>query len=61
LGDHFFTMGLVKWRTLTELIPEKGLSLDDLCDIAVPLAEAVGSAHQKGIHPRFKELEGKHD
>jgi len=51
-GIHFLTMGLVKGHTLAELIPEEGLPIGDLCDIAIPLTEAVGSAHRKGITHR---------
>ena len=51
-GIHFLTMGLVKGRTLAELIPEEGLPIGDLCDIAVPLTEAVGTAHSQGITHR---------
>ena len=51
-GIHFLTMGLVKGRTLAELIPEEGLPIGELCDIALPLTEAVGTAHRKGITHR---------
>ncbi len=42
-------MELVEGRTLTELIPRDGLPLDRLLRIAVPLADAVGAAHARGI------------
>lgn len=51
-GIHFLTMGLVEGQTLAELISEEGLPLGRLLDIAVPLTEALGSAHRKGITHR---------
>jgi serine/threonine protein kinase len=48
-GMHFITMELVKGKTLTDLIPKRGLPLNKFLDIAVPLADAVSSAHEKGI------------
>lgn len=51
-GIHFLTMGLVEGRTLEELIPQEGMPLGDLSDIAIPLTDAVGSAHRKGITHR---------
>ena len=49
-GDHhFLTMELVDGRTLRELIPPGGFPLDRLLDIAVPLADAVGAAHARGV------------
>ncbi len=51
-GIHFLTMGLVEGQTLAELIPAAGMSLDEFLEVAVPLTEAVGSAHRKGITHR---------
>ena len=48
-GVHFITMELVKGKTVTELIPKKGLPLNKFFDIAIPLADAVSAAHEKGI------------
>ena len=48
-GVHFNTMQLVKGKTLTELIPKKGLPLNKFFEIAIPLADAVSAAHEKGI------------
>jgi len=39
----------VKGKTLTELIPKKGLPLNNFFEIAIPLADAVSAAHEKGI------------
>ena len=48
-GVHFITMELVQGKTLTELIPNKGLALNKFFELAIPLADAVSAAHQKGI------------
>ncbi len=49
-GDlHFLAMELVQGTTLDALIPEKGLPLEHLLDIAVPLADALAAAHERGI------------
>ncbi len=48
-GVHFITMELVQGKTLTELIPKKGLALNKFFELAIPLADAVSAAHQKGI------------
>ena len=51
-GVHFLTMELVEGKRLTELIPPGGLPLGKLFDLAIPLADAVSSAHQLGITHR---------
>ena len=48
-GTHFLTMELVQGRTLGSLIPAEGLPLRRLLEIAVPLAEALEAAHERGI------------
>jgi TolB-like protein len=48
-GTHFLTMELVHGRTLGNLIPSDGLPLFRLLEIAVPLAEALEAAHERGI------------
>jgi TolB-like protein/Flp pilus assembly protein TadD len=48
-GIHFLTMELVEGRTLDDLIPRGGMALSGFFDVAVPLAEALGAAHEKGI------------
>src|SRR4030095_12960505 len=48
-GIHFLTMELVSGRSLHELIPEGGLPLPRIFQIAVPLAEALSAAHERGI------------
>ncbi len=51
-GRMFLTMELVDGRPLSQLIPRGGLPLDRLLRIAVPLADAVGAAHARGITHR---------
>ena len=49
-GDTpFLTMEYVDGKALGEMIPPGGLPLDRLLKIAIPLADAVGAAHQRGI------------
>jgi serine/threonine protein kinase len=48
-GIHFYTMQLVKGKTLTELIPKRGLPLNKFFETAIPLTDAVSAAHGKGI------------
>lgn len=51
-GRAFLTLELVDGRTLAEMIPAAGLPLDKVLQIAIPLADAVGAAHQRGITHR---------
>jgi serine/threonine protein kinase/dipeptidyl aminopeptidase/acylaminoacyl peptidase len=51
-GVQFLTMELVEGKTLSELIPKGGLHLNRIFDVAVPLADALAAAHQKGITHR---------
>ena len=51
-GVHFLTMELVRGSTLAKLIPPGGLSLTELLRLAVPLVDAVRSAHDQGITHR---------
>lgn len=48
----FFTMPLVRGTTLRQLIPEDGFSPGELLRFAVPLADALRAAHDKGITHR---------
>ena len=48
-GIHFLTMALVEGRTVRELIPRRGLPLEELLDLAIPLVDAVRAAHERGI------------
>ena len=51
-GTPFITMQLIRGRNLSELIAHKGLPLKQFLEIAVPLADAVSSAHEQGITHR---------
>jgi serine/threonine-protein kinase len=46
---HFLTMELVEGKTLAELIPSVGMPLGQIFEIAVPLADALAAAHERGI------------
>jgi serine/threonine protein kinase len=48
-GIHFLTMELVEGQPLDRLIPEGGLPVDRIVDIASALAAALAAAHEKGI------------
>ncbi|HSG01613.1 MAG TPA: protein kinase, partial [Vicinamibacterales bacterium] len=51
-GVPFLTLELVDGETLSSLIPPGGMSLEKLLTIAIPLADAIGAAHQRGITHR---------
>jgi serine/threonine protein kinase len=51
-GVHFYTMEYVKGKTLSEMIPSKGMPLNKLFEIAIPLSDAVSTAHERGITHR---------
>jgi Tol biopolymer transport system component len=52
-GDvHFITMELVKGKALAEILPKEGFALGKFFEIAIPLADALGAAHQQGITHR---------
>jgi serine/threonine-protein kinase len=48
-GHRFITMELVTGQTLAELIPNDGMALTRVLEIAVPLAGALAAAHEKGV------------
>ncbi len=48
-GVHFLTMQLVEGEPLNRILPEGGLALDRLVEIAIALADALEAAHDKGI------------
>ena len=58
-GVHFITMELVRGQTLTKLIPKKGFPLDKFFDIAIPMADAVAAAHEKGVIHRDLKPDGR--
>ena len=45
-------MELVRGEMLSELIPKKGLSLNKIFEVGIPLADAVNAAHVQGITHR---------
>ena len=45
----FLAMELVDGRTLAEIIPQTGLPLEQIFALAVPLADALAAAHERGI------------
>ena len=51
-GQQFISMELVEGETLAAKVPEGGLTLDRLFEYAVPLIDAVASAHEQGITHR---------
>jgi serine/threonine protein kinase/tetratricopeptide (TPR) repeat protein len=46
---HFFTMELVHGRTLDRVVPPAGLPAPAWLDLAAGLADAVSSAHSRGV------------
>ena len=48
----FLTMELVEGRSLAEVLPSGGLTLDRLLTVAIAVADAMSAAHQKGITHR---------
>lgn len=53
VGDRMFlTMELVQGQPLSHLIPRSGLPLNRLLALALPIADAVAAAHERGITHR---------
>lgn len=48
-GVHFLVTECVEGKTLDSLIPENGLPLRKILDIAIPIAEGLSAAHHAGI------------
>ncbi|MGB5816799.1 MAG: protein kinase [Thermoanaerobaculia bacterium] len=46
---RFLTMQLVEGRSLSEMIPDGGMPLEQIFTLAIPLAEALAAAHEKGV------------
>ena len=54
-GQLFLTMEYVEGRTLAKAIPRHGFALDRFLKIAIPLADALGAAHdQRIVHRDLK-------
>jgi len=51
-GILFLTMELVEGKTLADVIPRQGMTLEQWLDVAISLTDAVGAAHQRGITDR---------
>jgi Tol biopolymer transport system component/tRNA A-37 threonylcarbamoyl transferase component Bud32 len=51
-GLHFLTMELVEGKALSRILPKGGHPLERLFDIAIPLVDALSSAHAGGITHR---------
>src|SRR5258705_9432797 len=48
-GIRFLTMELVEGQTLAHLVAPGGLALPRLFEIAIPLADALVAAHERGV------------
>jgi TolB-like protein/Tfp pilus assembly protein PilF len=48
-GQPFIVMEWVQGRTLLEIIPPRGLSLDRTLELAIPMIDGVAQAHAAGI------------
>src|ERR1022692_946060 len=48
-GIHFLTMQLVEGQGLDRLIPQGGLPVEQIVEIASALGDALAAAHEKGI------------
>jgi serine/threonine protein kinase len=48
-GSHFLTMQLVDGLPLDRVIPQGGLPVEQIVEIASALADALAAAHEKGI------------
>ena len=49
---NFFTMEYIDGTTLSELVPDTGLSTTDLAALALPLVDALDAAHTRGVTHR---------
>jgi TolB-like protein len=45
----FITMELVEGKTLADVIPDDGVTLGEFFDLAVPLTDALHTAHERGV------------
>jgi serine/threonine protein kinase/tetratricopeptide (TPR) repeat protein len=51
-GIRFITMERIEGRTLRQLIPEQGLPIARLFELAIPMVDAIAAAHRKGVTHR---------
>src|SRR5439155_8194559 len=58
-GTRFLTMELVEGRSLAALVAPGGVPLAQVLDFAIPLADALVAAHEKGVvHRDLKPANG---
>jgi serine/threonine protein kinase len=48
-GVRFLVLELIEGRDLSTLVTQSGLPVAEVLDIAIPLADALAAAHEKGI------------
>ncbi|MBI4747452.1 MAG: serine/threonine-protein kinase [Acidobacteria bacterium] len=48
-GQYFIAMEYVAGQSLSQVIPADGLELDRFFELAIPLADALAHAHEKGV------------
>lgn len=48
-GRHLLVMELIRGRSLSELIEPGGLPLKQILDWAIPIADALAAAHERGV------------
>ena len=48
-GLHLLTMELVEGESLDQILPPTGFGLDQLFELAIPIADALAAAHETGI------------
>jgi non-specific serine/threonine protein kinase len=48
-GTHFLTMEFIDGKTLEDIIPRGGLSMDDFFELATAVTAALDAAHQQGV------------
>ena len=51
-GVRFFTMEVVEGETLSEIIPDEGMSNERFVDIALQIVSAMATVHERGITHR---------
>ncbi len=51
-GIRFLTMELVDGQNLAKHIPAQGVSVEELFELAIPMADALSAAHEAGITHR---------
>src|SRR6187455_2621605 len=48
-GKHFLVLELVEGQDLSELVTQGGLPIDKVLELAILLADALASAHERGV------------